>query len=259
MKIAVVTSLNQRLFKEYGHQFYETYNWDFDLFTYTEDSDWVAPKGKTVNLFAEVPECKEFVERNKHRDPSKVIRYNANGQKMKSFKYDAVRFCYKVYAHTDMVLNGEYDGVIFVDADSVFRKDKPIDEAWVKNNLVRPHHMMTYLGRVGAYSECGFLFFNLNHSEMKKWSKRLHDVYSTDEIYTLDEWHDSFVVDVVRKEFEKERGVKNFNIGFTAKKQLKLQRKFNGHVQAWSVLGGIYDHCKGARKVGMKSPENRNA
>ena len=50
MKIAVVTSLNQRLFKEYGHQFYETYNWDFDLFTYTEDSDWVAPKGKTVNL-----------------------------------------------------------------------------------------------------------------------------------------------------------------------------------------------------------------
>lgn len=255
MKIAVVTSLNKRLYEEYGHQFYDTYNWDFDLFTYTEDADWVAPKGKTVSLITDVPQCRDFVERNKHRDPASVVKKNTKGQRLKIFRFDAVRFCYKVYAHTDLVLRGGYDGVIFVDADSVFHK--PIDASWVEENLYRKDCMMTYLGRIGSYSECGFLYFNLRHPEMQAWSHRLQDTYNSDEIFTLDEWHDSFVVDVIRKEFEKYYGVKNHNIGFTDKGQMRKQKKYNGHVQAWSILGDIYDHCKGSRKVNMKSPENK--
>jgi hypothetical protein len=31
MKIGVVTTLNKKLHKEYGHKFFETYNWPFDL------------------------------------------------------------------------------------------------------------------------------------------------------------------------------------------------------------------------------------
>jgi hypothetical protein len=256
MKIAVVTSLNKKLYDYYGHKFYETYNWDFDLFTYTED-DWIAPRGTTINLLSEVPECKKFVERNGSKDPSSVVKFDSKGRRMKPFKFDAVRFCYKVYAHTDLVMNrGDgYDGVIFVDADSVFHKS--IDSSWVNWHLHRKDCMMTYLGRIGAYSECGFLYFNLNHSKTKEWSKRLYDVYSTDEIYTIDEWHDSFVVDHVRIEFEKKHGVKNYNIGFRDKSQFREQRKMKGHVQAWSILGDVYDHCKGARKDALKSPENK--
>lgn len=240
MKIAVVTSLNKKLYDYYGHKFYETYNWDFDLFTYTEDADWIAPKGKTVDLFKDVPECKEFVERNKDKP-------------VESFLYDGVRFCYKVYGYTDLILNRtDYDGVIYIDADSVFYK--PIDHEWVSSNIHKDECMMAYLGRIRKYSECGFLYFNMNHEQTKSWARRLQDMYSNDEIYQLREWHDSYVVDQVRIEFEKKHGVKNHNIGFTKK---NFKGKGTGHVQAWSVLGSIYDHCKGKRKDNLRSPENR--
>ena len=249
MNIAVVTSLNKRLYDYYGHKFYETYNWDFDLFTYTEDADWIAPRGKTVNLFKEVPECKEFVERN--ADKKNEIRYDPlTRRRMASFRVDAARFCYKVYGYTNLILNNRgYDGIIYIDADCVFYK--PIDVKWAKKQLHRDDCMMTYLGRIGKWSECGFLYFNCKHPKTVEWAQRLHDTYTTDKIFDLQEWHDSYVVDQVRIEFEKKHGVKNHNIGWTSK-----QRKGPSHVQSWSVLGEIYDHCKGARKENMKSPEN---
>lgn len=258
MKIAVVTSLNKRLFDEYGHNFYDTYNWKgFDLYTYTEDADWIAPKGATINLFDQVPECKEFVERTPP-DKKREVRYDPDsGRRMAEFRLDAVRFCYKVYGYTNLILNNRgYDGVIYTDADCVFYK--PIDARWAKKQLHRDDCMMTYLGRIGKWSECGFLYFNCKHPKTVEWAQRLHDVYTTDEIFDLQEWHDSYVVDQVRIEFEKEHGVKNHNIGWTSKNpnHLRFQRKTASHVQAWSVLGEIYDHCKGARKGDMKSPEN---
>ena len=51
---------------------------------------------------------------------------------------------------------------------------------------------------------------------------------------------------MVRKRFEA-KGVKNHNIGDND----------TGHVQARSVLGPIYDHTKGNRKLSGKSPEAR--
>ena len=39
MKIQVVTSWNNKLFKEYAHRFQSTYNWPFDLIVYNEDDD----------------------------------------------------------------------------------------------------------------------------------------------------------------------------------------------------------------------------
>ena len=48
-----------------------------------------------------------------------------------------------------------------------------------------------------------------------------------------------------RMKFEKERQTKNHNIGDNK----------TGHVQARSVLGPIYDHTKGRRKLNGRSPE----
>ena len=31
LRIGVVTTLSKKLYKEYGHKFFETYNWPFDL------------------------------------------------------------------------------------------------------------------------------------------------------------------------------------------------------------------------------------
>ena len=71
-------------------------------------------------------------------------------------------------------------------------------------------------------------------------------MYDTDGIYNLKEQHDSYVWDYVRKEFEN-RGTKNYDIGDGKA----------GHVQARSILGTIYDHTKGERKIKGRSKEFR--
>ena len=136
----------------------------------------------------------------------------------------------------------DLDGIIGIDADSVFYKK--IDTDWIKKHIHRDNCMMTYLGRPN-YSECGFLYFNMKHPDIQPYANRMKSLYDTDGIYSLKEQHDSFIWDYVRKEFEN-RGTKNYDIG-----DGKM-----GHVQARSILGTVYDHTKGPRrKAAGKSAE----
>lgn len=241
--IGVVTTLNKKLYKAYGHKFFETYNWPFDLTVFSEDMLGIPhyPEITDVrSIYDEIPECEEFVNRNKHRQPRSSFE-----EKGLDFISDGVRFCYKVYAYTDMIINNyDYEGLIAIDADSIFYN--PIDEDWIKKHIHRDDSMMTYLGRGNHYSECGFLYWNLKHKDTLTYAHRMRSLYDTDTIYKLKEQHDSFIWDYARKEFET-RGTKNHNIG-----DGKL-----GHVQSRSILGTIYDHTKGPRKLKGRSPEAR--
>ena len=225
LNIKVITTYNNKLFKEYAHRFKETYNWPFELIVYNEDENIL-------------PDLNNFVQRNKHKQP-----YSDYRVKGKEFLTDGVRFSYKVYAYTHAITTQEADGLICIDADSVFYKK--LDEEWIKKHIHRDECMMTYLGRGNNYSECGFLYFNLNHKDTISYANRMKSLYDTDGIYNLKEQHDSFIWDYVRKEFEN-RGTKNYNIG-----DGKM-----GHVQARSILGTVYDHTKGPRrKAAGKSAE----
>ena len=225
MKLLSVTTYNNKLYKEYAHRFESTYNWDFPYTVYNEDD----------GMMDTIPDCKAFVERNKNRFDNKDF--------IKDYWQDGVRFCYKVYAYTHAIMNyQDLDGIIGIDADSVFYKK--IDEDWIKKHIHRDNCMMTYLGRPN-YSECGFLYFNMKHPDILPYANRMKSLYDTDGIYNLKEQHDSFIWDYVRKEFES-RGTKNYNIG-----DGKM-----GHVQARSILGTVYDHTKGPRrKAAGKSAE----
>src|SRR6056300_2121804 len=228
MKILTVTTWNNKLFDAYAHRFQSTYNWSFHLKIYNEDGD----------MFDEVPNFKSFVERNKNK-----YKYTSYEEKTNDYRKDGVRFCYKVYAYTHAILNEDVDGIIGIDADSVFYK--PIDEEWVKKHIHRDISMMSYLGRGDHYSECGFLYWNCKHSHTLKYAQEMQRMYNTDDIYNLKEQHDSFIWDYVRKRFEANYGIQNHNLGDGKR----------GHVQARSILGEVYDHTKGKRKVSGKSPE----
>jgi len=229
LKIKTITTWNNKLYEEYAHRFKETYNWSFPLKIYNEDEC----------MMKAIPDLKEFVERNKHKQP-----YSDYKVKGKEFLTDGVRFSYKVYAYTHALMTENVDGLICIDADSVFYKK--IDEEWVKKHIHRDECMMTYLGRGSNYSECGFLYFNLNHADTLAYANRMKSLYDTDGIYNLKEQHDSYVWDYVRKEFEN-RGTRNHNIGDGKP----------GHVQARSILGVVYDHTKGNRKLKGRSGEAR--
>ena len=226
LNIKVITTYNNKLFKEYASRFKDTYNWPFELVVYNED----------VHI---LPDLKEFVNRNKHRQP-----YSDYKVKGKEFLTDGVRFSYKVYAYTHAIMTQQVDGLICIDADSVFHKK--IDEDWIRKHIHRDDCMMTYLGRGDHYSECGFLYFNLKHKDTMAYANRMKSLYDTDGIYNLKEQHDSYIWDYVRKEFEN-RGTRNHNIGDGKP----------GHVQARSILGVVYDHTKGNRKLKGRSPEAR--
>jgi hypothetical protein len=222
MKIQTITSWNNKLHKEYAHRFEKTYNWPFDLLVYNED----------VDMFDKIPDLKKFIEKNKNRE-------------VESFKKDGVRFSYKVYAYTHAIENAssDVDGLICIDADSVFYKS--IDVDWIKKHIHKDDCMMSYLGRGSNYSECGFLYFNMKHNQTRNYARYMKKMYDFNEIYSLNEYHDSYVWDYVRKVFESELKVKNNNIGDDK----------GGHVQARSILGTVYDHTKGKRKLVGKSPE----
>ena len=229
-KILVITSFNKKLYEEYAHRFVETYNWPFDLNIYTETLFNIKQNYKVIKLNND---CKNFVERNKDK-------------KFKDYITDGVRFCYKVYSVIQSGININYDILIWVDADSVFYKPLTLD--FIKNNLYKEDRMMTYLGRGEHYSECGFLLWNLKHKDTQDYFKEIKKMYDEDLIYKEKEQHDSYIWDLVRKKFEKEKNTINIDIG----------DKKVGHVQARSILGSLYDHTKGPeRKQIGKSPEAR--
>lgn len=217
MSIQVVTTWNNRLHTEYAHLFESTYNWDFPYTVYNED----------VDMYEVIPELKAFVDRN----ISRTVTEN-------DYRFDGVRFSYKVFAYLHAIQNAPAGtkGIIGIDADSRFYT--AIDEAWIDQHIHRDDCMMTYLGRGGNYSECGFLYFNLQHPDIQDYAQAMKDMYTTDNLYDYGEYHDSYVWDLVRKKFETERGTKNHDIG---------DGKW-GHVQARSILGSVYDHMKGNRK-----------
>ena len=227
MNILCVTTYNNKLHEEYAHRFTNSYNWPFELKVYNEDE----------NLFNLVPDCKSFVDRNSHKMEGK--------DPIKKYFQDGVRFCYKVYAYTHAILTEtKYDGIIGIDADSVFYK--PIDADWIKKHIHRDNCMMTYLGRGSHYSECGFLYWNMKHEYTNKYASYMKKMYDEDLIYEEKEQHDSYIWDLVRMRFEKQYGIVNYDIGDGK----------GGHVQARSILGTVYDHTKGPRrKAAGKSAE----
>jgi len=231
MKVLVITSFNEKLYNEYAHRFVNTYNWPFDLKIYTELKFNI--DNKNFEIIELKQDSKNFVERNKHRP-------------VKDFWVDGVRFSYKVYSVLQASIKKEYDILIWVDADSVFYK--PLTIEFIKQNLYKEDSMMTYLGRGEHYSECGFLLWNLKHKDTQDYFKEMKNMYNNNLIYNEREYHDSYIWDLVRKKFEKERGTMNIDIG----------DKKIGHVQARSILGTLYDHTKGPkRKSSGKSPEAR--
>ena len=155
MKIALVTSLNEKLYHYYGHMFYSSFNWPFDTYVYHEGWTPTTYPKKFIhrNIHETNPELQKFLDRNSpnnvwstdQKDPSKIIPGT-------DFKRDACRFAYKIYAKTHLMLDCDYDYVFWVDADAVFLK--PITEQYILDKVLPENNTISYLNRTNQYSEC---------------------------------------------------------------------------------------------------------
>ena len=219
-KTLVITSFNGELYTQYAHRFWNSFpHSDLDLKVYSEDVLDI----KSTHLHIQ----QDFVERNKHKQ-------------FRSYKNDAVRFCYKPYAIAQCLGDWayKYTRLLWIDADTQFHK--PITEDWITEHLYKAHTLMTYMGRPNYYSECGVLLFNLEHPECHGYINTVRNYYDTDNLYLLPEQHDSYIWDHVRKHYEHKHKTEFYNVGVEHKVE-------GGHIQA-HLYGEWFDHMKGKRK-----------
>ena len=207
-KFSVVTTFNAHGYEQYGKRMINTFlqNWpaEVDLIVYAEDCavSESAPNLKVLDLHKDSPALVAFKEKWKDvpkangiitDDPVRNRRKDAG----KNFKWNAIRFAHKVYA-IFAASQANTDWLLWMDADTVCHS--PITIARL-NELCPMDKELCFLGRQGKYTECGLYAMNLRSAKVLNFLNKFQHVYDNAEngIFTMKEWHDSFVFDVVRK------------------------------------------------------------
>ena len=253
-KFAVVTTFNASGLRNYAQKMIDTFaqTWPKDvvLYVYAEDCTPVSPASNIIirdlhkssqllvnfkNKWKDVPKANGDVS----QDPVRSRRKDAG----KGFKWDAVRFAHKVYSIFHCANDCDDADILFwMDADTICHSPITTDRI---NELVPEKFDLCYVGRERKWPECGLYCTNLKSREGRKFLEAFQNVYDNAEegIFLMDEWHDSFVFEEVRKSMPK---LKSLNWG-------KGLIRGEGHPLINSVWGGYLDHLKGGRKTLGKS------
>jgi hypothetical protein len=246
-KFSVVTTFNQDGYHIYGSRMIDGFlaNWpqEVDLTVYAEDCVVTQQDRRltVIDLMTTVPNLAAFKARwaQDARATGRLAFGPADRrgkQPGMGFKWDAVRFSHKVYAVCDCARRVSGDVLIWMDADTVCHSVIPLTEL---EHLVPGTADICFLGRQGKYTECGLYALNLKSIRTKHFLQQFQWVYDHAEqgIFTMAEWHDSFVFDQVRKQFDLvEHDWSSHLI------------KGEGHPLINSEWGAWLDHLKGKRK-----------
>ena len=262
MKYTIVTTFNEAGLKLYGQRMLDTFEqyWpkSVNLVAYAEDcvptvdSDRIS----VVDLNSSCPELVEFKRRHANNPM-------ANGQVMKdtgvpfkdnNFKWDAVRFSHKVFTVIHACEHIDSDWVSWLDADS--KTFQSVPESFLPE-VCDNSSMACYLGRRAKYhSECGWVAYNRRHPDLADFMTYWRDLHRNETLFDLPEFHDSYVFDVIRKQFQQQRGTKFHNLS------PELPGKGPGHPFIASQLGLYMDHMKGTQRKtlghSMPSDYDRN-
>lgn len=135
----------------------------------------------------------DFFNRNKDKDDSS------------DYRKQAVRFCHKVFAlkfACDSALKARESGAPDAPRYLIWMDGDVITTAQVTFNdlipcLPKEGDAVAYLGRKDwDHSECGWLAFDL-HSGGNEIIYGIYEKYVNDEIFNMEQWHDSFIFDEV--------------------------------------------------------------
>jgi hypothetical protein len=110
--------------------------------------------------------------------------------------------------------------------------------------LIPENRDICYVGRERKWPECGLYSMNLRTQGTHKFLKEFQRVYdeAEDGIFQMEEWHDSYVFEMVRRKILPSD--LNWSAGII---------KGEGHPLINSPWGAYLDHLKGGRKALGKS------
>lgn len=243
MNFEVVTTMNLKYYNEIGHRMLDSFQdqWPCHLNLYWENIDELPEithdKISILDLFLKEPECESFVNRHRNR---------SDQTNPKELHLGAVRFAYKTFSIIHATTHSKSRYVIWLDADT-FTHTKITEE--ILFQFVKEGCYVSYLGRDNNYSECGFVVYDTHHPMHTSFIQTWRNLYEKDEVFKLPQWHDSFVFDCIRREYEK-HGMKNNNFSPWGKDY--------DHVFVESELGKYIDHMKGPRKEQGRTPKNES-
>lgn len=252
MTVTIMSGFSPAGYHEYGKNFLETFDrfWpdEVQLNVFVEQP-WPGPLhgAMAFGLFSRCPGQEEFLTRHKNnleaqgRQPNKRWKDKERAAGY-SFRFDACKFsrqCFIPEAAATMKEDGSV--LAWLDADVV--SYRPVPSGFVEDLLKDAD--VCYLGRGLKHSEIGFWACRLN-PVVRAWLRDLAELFRSDRIFKLDEWHSAYAWDHTRKVHEN-RGLKTLN----------LTPNGSGHVWFQSPLGHYLDHLKGNRKQAGRSKERR--
>jgi hypothetical protein len=253
-KFAVVTTFNKAGMDLYGQKMIDSFekNWpaEVDLYVYAEgctpnktrNNTYVRELMQNAGIVKFKAKWKDVPKANGLENPKGRVDSH------KGFKWDAIRFCHKVFAIFDCAKSLDGSGVdelIWMDADTLCHSVMPND---FLDKFIPHNSHICYFSREPKWPECGFYSMKLKEDITKKFLSRFQWVYDHAEegIFTMKEWHDSFVFYEIVKEFRQVQGFVEHSLS-----NVTIQGE--GHPIINSKLGAYIDHMKGNRKVDGKS------
>lgn len=179
-----------------------------------------------TDLYLHSQNLKDFVA--KYKDEPR-----ANGTK--GFRTNAVKFVHKTFAIWHCYRQKKTGWLIWLDCDAYVYK--PITVEFLKT-VCDEKTIISYLGRPGKYSECGFLAFNLDNPLTRGFLEEWENLYLSGDFLKLSENHDSWTFDYIRKKWNRPELFNNLNHKAVTNKNPFSQ----------SLLGPYIAHAKGKGK-----------
>ena len=198
--IRVVTSFSPDGFDTYAKNMLESViqHWKNDLCLIAYHHDFPEDKIKELpqSPLIEYRNLNDVEDMLNYREAMKNHDGTMGGKTEYNWRLDAIKWCHKVYAMTDLSLEiseKEVKGgwLIWLDADTV--TTKPLSEEKLLEFL-NPKAEISHLGRTATdYSETSFIGFNLNFQAPHLLLADLRGCYDTHEVVSYREWHDGFI------------------------------------------------------------------
>ena len=249
----VVTSFNQSYYNQCGKVMINTFKNCF-------------PKSIKMSAYCEDMILPETCKRIKYKNFARILDFYTFKQNFEnyenkyqkkinnfSFIYQCIKFSKKVFTILHEEQNCSEDYLIWMDSDIVCEKKITISKLKL---LVDADCFFSFLGRnylkktdlifkFKTFSECGFMIFNLKHKKRKKFFNLLKNYYLNGKVFDEDQWHDSYVFDVIRDKILLKKEQLNITDIFLD------QKIFNDplNVLDHSILGMFMKHLKGNKKI----------
>jgi hypothetical protein len=263
-EIIVLTTFHQPGLDTYGQRFLDSFAQRVDkrikLLVYAENCNPVNPDPEQITILdavKELPKLNAFKERWANIDkangiPPDDIKARRPRDWHKKFKWDAIRFANKTYAVYDACTRSK-DWCVWMDADTFVHSNWSYDQF---KELLPNDKWITYVGRgkgSQTWPECGFYGMNMKHPVCIEFLKEFERMYEDADngIFTLEEWHDSFVFGHILNGMKKDcPHVHDYSENIYVN---TAKTGGGGHPLINSDLGKWIDHMKGGRKDSGKS------